>query len=112
MLVNDFSAELNKENGYMQELSRSGYTGDKTNLYKQIDILHQAIEKTDEVAVDRQIALIDTEFQNIALITNSNLASDKQKKDQEIAAKAAADAKAMADAAKTLKTDKCFFKRI
>ena len=103
MLVKDFSAKLNKVNGYMYVLSKSGYADDKTNLCKQIDILHQAIENRDEISVDHQMTVIDTEFEKIALATNPNIASDRVKFDQDITekAKAMTAAKAAVDAAKT-----------
>ena len=46
------------------------------------------------------MAITEAEFNRIPLQTNLNLASDQEKYKREIAAKAAADAKAAVDAAK------------
>ena len=87
----------------MYVLSTSGYTGDKTNLCKKIDILHQAIENRNEISVDRQMTLIDTEFEKITLATKPSIAFDRVKYDQEITekTKSMTAAKAAVDAAKT-----------
>ena len=56
--------------------------------------MQEAIDKRDDAAVDSQMTLIDAEFEKIALSTNPSIAADRVKYAQEIAAKAAADAKA------------------
>ena len=66
MFIHDYSNELNKINTYMYQLASSH--ADKTNLYKQISILQDAIDNRDDVAIDSQMTLIDVEFEKIALL--------------------------------------------
>ena len=83
MDIHDYSGILNMINTYMYQLASSH--ADKTNLYKQISILQEAIDKRDDAAVDSQMTLIDAEFGEIALAAYHSIAAD---------AKAIADAKA------------------
>ena len=100
MDIHDHSGELNRINTFMFWLASSHV--DKTNLYKQISILQEAIDKRDDTAVDSQMTLTNAEFEKIALATNPSIAADRAKYNQEIAtAKAAVDAKAIADAKAT-----------
>ena len=84
MNIHDYSGVLIRINTYMYQLASSH--ADKTNLYKQISILQDAIDNRDDVAVDSQMTLIDSEFGKIALAKNPSIAADRAKYDQEIAA--------------------------
>ena len=75
MNIHDYSGELNRINTYMYQLSK--YTVDKTNLYKQISILHDAIDRKHDNAVDAQMLIVDAEFEKIALATNPSIAADR-----------------------------------
>ena len=77
MNIHDYSGELNRVNMYMYRLASSH--ADITNLYKQIQILQEAIDKRDDAAVDSQMTLIDAEFEKIALATNPSIAADIDK---------------------------------
>ena len=46
----------------------------KTNLYKEILILKEAIDKKKDAAVDIHMTLIDAKFERIALTTNPIIA--------------------------------------
>ena len=92
MNIHGYSGVLNKINTSMYQVA--SFHADKTNLYKQRSILHDAIDRKFDNAVDAQMVLIDAEFEKIALAANPSIAADRAKYAQEIAAKAAADAKA------------------
>ena len=92
MNIHEYSGVLNRINTYMYQLASSH--ADKSNLYKQVSILQEAIDKRDDAVVDSQMTFRDAEFEKIALATNPSIAADRAKYAQEIAAKAAADAKA------------------
>ena len=73
----DYLGVLNRINMYMFQLASS--SADKTNLYKQISILQDAIDRKDDNAVDAQMLLVDAEFETIALATNPSIISNRIK---------------------------------
>ena len=77
MFIQAYSGELNRINTYMYNLASS--QADKTNLYKQIAMLQEVINRKDDAAVDSQMLLIDDEFEKIALATNPSIIPDRIK---------------------------------
>ena len=103
--IHDYSGILNRINMYMFQLASS--PADKTNLYKEISILQDAIDRKDDNAVDAQMTLIDAEFEKIALATNPSIAADRIKYAKEVA-----DAKIASDAANAKITEESELDRL